>query len=188
MPLRRIPFVAGSYYHLFNRGVNRGRIFFRKKDYSTLTKLLEVKSKRARMKIPAYCLMPNHFHLLIQPQLDHNVSQFMNGLFGAYVQRVNHDQGRRGPLFEGRFKALLVDREEYLCHLVRYIHLNPVDAGLVTTPEAWPYSNYLDVIERRPGRLVDHVFYREHFPPPDSYRAFMTLAAQPEGLNAYLFD
>jgi len=94
-------------------------------------------------------------------------------LFNAYVQAVNRQQGRKGTLFEGRFRHVWVDREEYLIHLCRYIHLNPVKAGLVAEIGDWPYSNYLEWIGERAGRLKDDVFIRDRFPTPEAYQRFV---------------
>ena len=100
-------------------------------------------------------------------------SKFINVLFNAYVQAVNRQQGRKGTLFEGRFRHVWVDREEYLIHLCRYIHLNPVKAGLVAEIGDWPYSNYLEWIGERAGRLKDDVFIRDRFPTPEAYQRFV---------------
>jgi len=86
---------------------------------------------------------------------------------------VNRQQGRRGTLFAGRFRQVWVDREEYLIHLCRYIHLNPVKARPVSHPDDWPYSNYLESIGQRTGTLKDETFIRERFPTPEAYRQFV---------------
>jgi len=99
--------------------------------------------------------------------------RFFNVLFNAYVQAVNQQQNRKGTLFEGRFRHVWIDRDEYLIHLCRYIHQNPVKAGLATRPENWPYSNYLDWIGKRNGTLIDRSFVQEYFASADDYRQFV---------------
>lgn len=90
------------------------------------------------------------------------------------VYSIALQQGRTGTLFEGRFRHVLIDREEYLLHLCRYIHLNPIHAGLVSQCEDWPYSNYLEWVGRRPGVLKDQALIRMHFPTPELYAGFVT--------------
>ena len=89
------------------------------------------------------------------------------------MQAVNRQQGRKGTLFEGRFKHVQVDREEYLVHLCRYIHLNPVKARLASQPGDWLYSNYLEWTGQRAGTLKDERFIRERFPTFEAYRQFV---------------
>jgi REP-associated tyrosine transposase len=142
MPFRTETFVQGNYYHIFNRGVNREVIFSGAANYHYLQQLLLDYSIERQIGIVSYCLMPNHFHLLLYQNNQETISEFINVVFNAYVQSFNKQQHRRGPLFEGRFKHVHVDRQEYLLHLMRYIHLNPVIAGLVHNPEEWWFSDY----------------------------------------------
>ena len=131
MPVRRTPFLAGHFYHIYNRGVNAGRVFFGLDNYKYFLSLVAKKLSRHRIRIVAYFLMPNHFHLLLRPDLDETVAAFMNSLCGAYARALNRQRGRRGPLFQGRYRSIEVEAEAYLIHLARYIHLNPVVARLV---------------------------------------------------------
>jgi putative transposase len=117
--------------------------------------------------------MPNHYHFVLRQDGDIPISTFIQRLFQIYTQAFNKQQGRKGPLFEGRFRHVHVDRDEYVIHLCRYVHLNPVTAGLVSDPAEWPYSNYLEWIEARSGTLVDRAFVRQFFPMPDAYVTFV---------------
>jgi hypothetical protein len=117
--------------------------------------------------------MPNHYHFLLYQDSEQGISQFIQVLFNAYVQALNKQLHRKGPLFESRFKHVLIDQENYLTHLCRYIHLNPRFAGLVENPEEWPYSNYREWIGLREGQLVNHDFIREHFSAPKEYKSFV---------------
>jgi len=151
MPSRTVPLTAGGYYHLYNRGHNRAPIFFEKENYRfMLQQLREFVVKDAM--IVAYVLMPNHYHLLVRAESD-RLSHAMQ-LFGiSYTKAMNKRFHRTGSIFQGAFQAKFVERDEYLLHLSRYIHLNPVRAGLVQHPEDWVYSSYQEYIGLRDGSL-----------------------------------
>ena len=126
--------IAGHYYHVYNRGVNRQLIFANDDNYGFL--LLRAKSylRDYALSVIAYCLMPNHYHFLLRPEGDEALSRFIQRLFNSCSQAFNRQQGRSGTLFEGRAKSILVDEERYILHLCRYIHWNPVRAQLVEHP------------------------------------------------------
>ena len=192
MPVRRTPFLAGHFYHIYNRGADAGRVFFGLDNYEYFLSLIAKKLSRHRIRIVAYCLMPNHFHLLLRPDLDETVPAFMTSLCGAYTQALNTQRGRRGPLFQGRYRSIEVDAEAYLIHLARYIHLNPVVSRLVVSPIEWPYSNYADVIGRRQGGLRDSSLVPDRFPRGDDYREFVEESlhdrAAPQGFGGFLLE
>ena len=174
MPYRDHVFASGHYYHLYNRGAGRGLIFFNDASYAYCLRLCKQYAEEYGVTFIAYCLMPNHYHFLIRQETDTPPSRFMGALFSTYVQAVNAQQQRKGALFGGRFCHVSVGEEEYLTHLCRYIHLNPVKANLVDQPSAWPYSNYLEWIGRRAGTLVDRTFIRQFFKDDAAYRAFVS--------------
>jgi len=192
MPYRDDVFSRGQYYHIYNRGVDKRAIFFNAGNYEHFVRLLRRYHEPYGATVIAYCLMPNHYHLLLRQEADEALSRLMGVLFNAYVQAVIRQQGRRGPLFEGRFRHAHVDREEYLVHLCRYIHLTPVQARLVKAPERWQYSDYLDWIGQRPGMLTDMAFMRDHFGTPESYRSFVNAHAHQtqawDEIRKYLLD
>jgi putative transposase len=137
--------------------------------------------------------MPNHYHFLFRQDGDTPLSKLVGVLFNAYVQAVNRQQGRTGTLFEDRFKHIQVDKETYLLQLCRYIHANPVNAGLVTSPDEWPYSNYGEWIQTREGSLVDHALVDEYFPDRAIYQEFVIayvlgIDMLPEGIGDYLLE
>ncbi len=122
-------FEDGGYYHIYNRGNRKQQVFVRYRDYERfLEKVIEYKKKYA-LEILAYCLMPNHVHFLIKQLGDKAISKFMSDLCNSHSRYFNVKYELVGSLFQGRFKAKKIDKEEYLIHLTRYIHLNPV--GLV---------------------------------------------------------
>ncbi len=186
-----MPFLAGYYYHIYNRGAHRLGIFRTDADYRFLLKLLKEHSTKNEISILAYCLMPNHYHLLLRQDGDLPISVFMRAVFNVYSKVFNSKYKHSGTLFEGPFKAIWVDRAEYLFHLCRYIHRNPMDAGLAANLEDWQYSNYLEFVGKRNGALVDKEFVRESFGTAKDYEAFVLDYVPPEKtekvLRHYLF-
>ena len=174
MPYRKNEFVKGHYYHIFNRGINHQNIFFSEENNKFCLRLIKKYSKKYSVTVIAYCLMPNHYHFLLRQDDDFQISQFMRTLFNSYVQAVNKMIGRSGSLFEGRFKHVLVDNHEYLVHLIRYIHFNPVEARIITEPVKYIFSNYLEWIGERNGTIVDREFITDSFPDTSDYKKFAT--------------
>jgi putative transposase len=173
MARRETDLVAGGTYHLYNRGVNRGRIFFERENYRFflrgLRRYLGVPQETA---VVAYCLTPTHFHLVVRPQTE-TLSRQMQRFGISYSKAINRRFGRVGPLFQGNFGAKLVDRDEYLVHLSRYVHWNPVAAGLVADPADWEFSSYRDYVGLRHGTLPSADLVLSHFPSPAAYRAYV---------------
>lgn len=130
-----------AFYHVMSRGNAKQIIFAGAADYDRFLELLRATSSRFGVLCRAYCLMPNHFHLLLEPD-QCPISRMMQQLNSAYSQSFNRRHARVGHVLQGRFKALLVDRDEYFLQLLRYIMLNPVAAGLVDDPGAWRWSSY----------------------------------------------
>lgn len=137
----RIEF-AGAVYHITSRGNAGENVFIDKEDQQLFLSLLEDVRERYNWLCYAYCLMSNHYHLLIETP-DGNLSLGMRQLNGVYTQKFNERHGRVGHIFQGRFKAILVQKESHLLELCRYVVLNPVRAGLVSYPEEWKWSSYL---------------------------------------------
>ena len=131
----------GAVYHVTSRGNGRAAIYLDDGDREVFLDVLGEVCRRMHWVCYAYCLMTNHYHLVIET-LDPNLSRGMRQLNGVYTQQFNRHHGRVGHVFQGRYKAILVDREPYLLHLVRYVVLNPVRAGMVTSPEQWSWSSY----------------------------------------------
>jgi len=165
--------LAGHYYHVYNRGCNRERIFTETDNYLYLLKLIKRNLPGASVHMTAYCLMPNHYHFLMRCDADRGVGLFIQRLFNGYSQAFNRRNNRSGTLFEGRSKSIMVTDERYVMRLCGYIHLNPVVAGLVSAPEKWPYSNYQEWIAERAGSLIDREFISMYFHGPDEYKAFI---------------
>ena len=128
--------------HIVQRGHNRQPTFFADADYRRYLGTLEPAAKAAACDVHAYALMPNHVHLLVTPRVTAGVSRLMRSLSGRYAQYVNAVHGRSGALWDGRYKASLVDSERYLLACYRYIEANPVRAGPVRHPGDYPWSSY----------------------------------------------
>jgi REP element-mobilizing transposase RayT len=192
MPYRGDAFSQGQYYHLYNRGAGKAKIFFNDGNYQYLLRLMKEYYQKHGAAIIAYCLMPNHYHFLLRQETDAPLSKFLQVLFNSYVQALNIQQGRTGTLFEGRFKHKCVEKWEYLIILCRYIHLNPVKAKLVARPEDWAYSNYREWIGLRDGALVDKAFVQDHFSNAEEYAEFVNDVEDEkksyEKIEKYLFD
>lgn len=136
----RIEF-PGAYYHVTSRGNEQKEVFKSNRDREGFLHYLETATERYGAVIHVYCLMSNHYHLLLETPRG-NLSQIMRHINGAYTTYFNVKRKRAGHLFQGRYKAILVEADEYAKELSRYIHLNPVRAGLVEKPEDHPWSSY----------------------------------------------
>lgn len=138
----RIEF-PGAVYHITSRGNARERIYLEHEDYDIFLDCLCSVVKRFNWILHAYCLMSNHYHLLIETP-EKNLSRGMRQLNGIYTQQFNRRHNRVGHALQGRYKAILVDKDNYLLELCRYIALNPVRAGMVKGPREWQWSSYRD--------------------------------------------
>ena len=131
----------GAWYHVLNRGRRGEKVFEGKKDYNAFIDLLKELVEDYNVKIAAFCLMSNHYHLLIQTP-DANLSRSMRHLNGVYTQRFNRMHFCDGQLFRGRYKSIIVDGNSYLLELLRYIHRNPIEAGIVDKLTNYTWSSH----------------------------------------------
>lgn len=194
--------MTNGIYHVFNRGVAKQDIFHDTKDYQQflqaisyyleskpLQKFSAAKQSQSKeqllsdlqktvhiplVKIHAYCLMPNHFHLLLEQKADHGISIFMRRSLLSYTRFYNTRYDRIGPIFQGTFKAIGIDSNEQLLHVSRYIHLNPFVAHLVESAEKYLWSSlktfYLD---NKKSRLCDPSLILNLIKGRDDYRKFI---------------
>ncbi len=188
-------FAAGNYYHIFNRGNGKNDIFLDDQDYKIfMQRLLEnlfpdsetskvpspLDLKYKRKKLPpetfsliCYCLMPNHFHLLIRQNGNVKVNQLVQKLCTGYAKYFQKKYDHTGHLFQGAFKSIHVDNESYLTWLSAYIHQNPVSAYLVKDPKDYPFSSYLDYIGLRDDRLCEKSPILDKFKTKEDYKKFV---------------
>lgn len=193
MGLRRTPLVIGEYYHIYNRGVEKRTIFLDKEDYFHFLKLLYIcnstKSITLRnigenfdrektiIDIGAYCLMPNHFHLLCYEKTENGISIFMKKLLTAYAMYFNKKYERTGILFQGRFKSEHASTDRYLKYLYAYIHLNPAklkeskwresknynSKELLNFIRKYPYSSLYEYFNNK-IRIINPDVFPNYFP------------------------
>ncbi|MBI2028740.1 MAG: transposase [Candidatus Levybacteria bacterium] len=190
-------YVENGYYHIYNRGIDKREIFIDHKDYMVLLSLLkrylvpwENSKVRPRYRIDlhekiqliSYCLMPNHFHLMMKQFTKDAITEFMRALTNSYVLYFNSRYERIGPLFQGRYKAVLIEKESYFLHLTRYIHTNPLDLGFTRSDLAkYRYSSYGEFIGERKtewihfGEILDYFKSKQKMSEQDilSYQSFV---------------
>ena len=141
---------SGALYHVTSRGNERKAVYLEENDFEIFLNLLNTVCSRYNWVIHAYCLMDNHYHLLVETP-DANLSKGMRQLNGVFTQSINRKHGRVGHLFQGRYKAILVDKDAYLLALCRYIILNPVRAKMVNTPDEWLWSSWHCMVGKEPS-------------------------------------
>lgn len=142
MPRQPRYFLPDMPQHVIQRGVDRQATFFAPDDYSLYLRTLADAAQEFECRIHSYVLMTNHTHLLLTPSTERALPLLMQALGRKYVQTINRKYGRTGTLWEGRYKASLIQTDRYLLTCQRYIELNPVRAGMTVSPADYPYSSY----------------------------------------------
>lgn len=205
MPGRDIPLVSGEIYHVFNRGVASQPIFLQKRDYQRFmdtifyyqNKNLPIRyskflyfSREVRNKILkefinkknliidnlCFCLMTNHFHLLVKQIDEKGVSKFIGNITNSYTRYFNTKYKRHGPLLQGKFKAVRIETDEQLLHVSRYIHLNPYTSFVVKKLEdiiLYPYSSLSEYLKLVDSNMISKDLVLTHFKTLKSFREFI---------------
>ncbi len=184
--------IPGQPQHIIQRGNNRQVIFAADADYQFFRDALVEAAERHGLTIHAYVWMTNHMHLLATPEFDDSISKTFQSVGRRYVQHFNYTYKRSGTLWEGRYRATVVDSERYLLTLMRSIELNPVRAGMVATPEAYPWSSYRRNALGESGPNADWLAPHEQYARLDlddaarreAYRALFAAAIGPDDLAA----
>ena len=185
--MRQEQLYPGGIYHLYNRGVDHGDIFFTRANRVFFLRQLREYCPADKGTIIAYCLMPNHYHLVVQVTAEAFGLKVMQPFMVSYTKAINKQQDRAGPLFQGPFQARRVTADGDLVHLSRYVHLNPVTAGFVAAPEEWEFSSYREYAGLRAGTLPCPEPVLRHFPSPAAYADYVRGSVDPRaGLLASL--
>ena len=142
MPRRARMYIPGYVYHIVQRGNNREACFFEPENYRVYLKYVGEVLPRYGNSLHAYCLMTNHVHLLVTPNIENSISNLMKVVCSRYAQYINKKYSRTGTLWEGRHKSSAIDSEGYLLKCYRYIELNPVTAQMVGRPEEYVWTSY----------------------------------------------
>ncbi len=197
--MRKDPLRKGYLYHICTKSIAGYTVFRSAEDYSRMIEMMNyyaydkpplkfsiyqrllgsegVKISRLLLTkdrivdIIAYCIMPTHVHFILTPMKDDGISIFMKNLLDSYTRYFNVKNKRKGPLWQGRFKSVLIDTDEQLLHLTRYLHLNPTSDDLVKKPEEWLFSSYKEYINNIEGALCNFSKYLEI--NPEVYRRFV---------------
>lgn len=173
----------GLLYHVVARGNRREAVFLAHGDYETYLHRLATYRGGYAVTLHAYCLMPNHVHLVLRTA-DASLDRFMQSLQQSYTQRFNRRYGQVGHVFQGRYKALLCETDEYLITLVRYVHLNPVRAGLVKRAEDYPYSGHRAYLAGVATGLVDPTLVLSMVGGPSGYVRLLATDTDDTGPDA----
>ena len=148
---------GNSVYHVLNRGNGRQQVFHKHRDYEAFINLMKQAKERYSVKISAYCLMPNHFHMVVMPDKGEQLSRWMQWLMTSHVRRYHRHHGSSGHIWQGRFKSFVIEKDEHLLMVLRYVEGNPVRAGLVQSAKEWLWSSHNERIHKSNDSLIDAV-------------------------------
>ncbi|WP_299311205.1 transposase [uncultured Aquimarina sp.] len=149
------PLISDTYFHIYNRGNNKEDIFKEDRNYDYFLKLLD-KYITSVCEIYAYCLLKNHFHLIVKTKSevgDKSISQGFSNMFNTYSKAINKSYNRTGSLFTDRFSRKKIDNEQYLRQLIIYTHLNPQHHGLINDFSNYMYLSYKSYLSDKPSKL-----------------------------------
>jgi len=200
MSSREIPLVNGEMYHIFTKSIAGFKIFnspsdfrrmlntlifysyektpcklslfLKRQDITNSKPALEFGSQKI-VEIIAYCIMPTHIHLILKQLKDEGISKYINLILKSYSKYFNEKHARKGPLWESRFKNVLVETEEQFLHLTRYIHLNPSTAYLVDKPDNWEFSSYKEYLRKTENNATVCNFLNYLYMDTFSYENFV---------------
>ena len=153
----RIPraFVDGFIYHVLNRGNGKRIVFHKREDYQTFTDLMKTGKQLYSINILGYCLMPNHFHLVVLPVRAKELSHWMQWLMTSQVRRYHQLYGTNGHVWQGRFRSFVVQPDNHLLTVMRYVEANPVRSGLVGTAKEWNWSSHGETLRKSSPGIAD---------------------------------
>lgn len=178
-------FVKDQYYHVYNRGNHKEKIFFEQRDYERFLRKFKIYRGDCQVTVLSYCLMPNHYHFLMRQDTDESISKLISRLQNSHAKFLNLKYELVGSSFQNPFQAKLVDRDEYLLHLSRYIHLNPIDLiheqlsaeGKLQWLIEYPWSSLKTYVSGEPDQVAEPSFilgYNFFKRDTEKYRTFIT--------------
>ena len=192
--MRKVPFINGEYYHIYNRGVEKRLIFSNQYDVSRFLQSMEefntldpigsiYQNSFSRLRRPtsksdrlvefiAYCLNPNHYHFILKQIIDGGISEFMKRLGGGYTKYFNESNNRNGALFQGRFKSVHIDTNKYLLHASAYVNLNDRVHQLSNPTSKWVRSSWGEYIEKNQNDFCEKDIILEQFSNISEYKDF----------------
>jgi len=195
MPARNTIFIPDGYYHVYNRGSEKRTIFLSEKDYRNILGRIEKNALKYAVDVLVYCLVPNHFHLLLHQKPEGSIQSYLHATELGYAKFFNTKYERVGPLFQGRFKAKSIETEEYLLQLSAYIHRNPPDSGNSKKSGnvllSYPYSSYRAYILKEPSFVKTNTIldYFSRTIPNLSYQSFVErFTPDIEALTPWIYD
>ncbi|MDP3724221.1 MAG: transposase [bacterium] len=201
---RFLPFVTDHYYHIFNRSVNKQPIFLQRPNYQRFidiirfykvakppcrfSRFLDLPQRdqiaviealalaKPSVSVLTYCIMPNHFHLLVRQEQDRGISNMVSVIQNSYAKYFNIKYGRVGAFWQGPFKAVLVEDDEQLLHVSRYIHLNPYTSDIIQRKEeifTYPWSSIGEYVGTKEGEFCRKEEIVSHYRSPEEYAEFI---------------
>ena len=169
MKIKQEQYQEGIIVHFYNRVAHNELLFREDKDYIKFLLSFKKSIQEIPTSVYAYCLIPNHFHFLLKQNSTIPLYKIFNKTLSSYVQRYNIKYTRNGSIFAHPLQSKLIIDDEQIITLCKYIHLNPVKAGLVNEPEEWEFSNYREWIGVRHGELFDDFILKNNFIDIDDY-------------------
>lgn len=148
---------GGFVYHIINRGNGRQKVFHEDEDYQAFVDLMVEARNRYSIKTLAYCLMPNHFHMVLMPLRAEELSRYMQWLMTSHVRRYHRHYGTSGHVWQGRFKSFIIQEDSHLLTVLRYVEGNPVRAGMVDSAKEWLWSSHKESSGVNPRFLIDEI-------------------------------
>lgn len=195
---RKDKLTSGNIFHIFDRGVNKQKIFFSEEDYrrflqvathyltskrqfshskkpisDTVSEMAEIAKIDPKVEVLGYCLMPNHFHLLVKQLVDRGITWYLQHVINSYSHYIHTKHKRTGPLFEGPFKNVLIETDEQLIHVSRYIHLNPIVSGLTKDLDDYLWTSYSSYISDEKDPMCKTKTILGYFKNKKEYRQFV---------------
>jgi putative transposase len=149
--------VSDCIYHILNRGNAKQNVFYKTHDYEAFIKLMREAKEKYIIKLFAYCLMPNHFHMLIMVIQPEEFIKYMHWLMTSHVRRYHSHYGTSGHIWQGRYKSFIIQKDNHFLTVLKYILRNPVRAGLTKTPAEWQWSSYKSLINKSCAGFVDEL-------------------------------